>query len=237
MKVGLFDSGIGGLTVLKTLLKKYPDNDYIYYGDTLNNPYGSKNKKELFELSCKNIEFLIDKGASVIVVACGTVSSNCLDELKMKYKIPIYDIISPIINYINNSNYDNIGVIATSATINSHVFKNRINKRIYEIETSFFVPCIEENNYLCIDKLIDEYLSNYKNKIDYLILGCTHYPILIPYLKKKIPSCELLDMSYYLDIPFNDGNGNIDIYFSKVNDKIILNTKRILDMDVSVREK
>ena len=85
MRIGLFDSGVGGLTVLRSLVERYPNNEYIYYGDTLNIPYGSKSTDELLELASKNIEFLLEKGAEVIVVACGTVSSNCIFYLRDKY--------------------------------------------------------------------------------------------------------------------------------------------------------
>ena len=103
MRVGIFDSGIGGLTVLKTFIDKYPNNEYIYYGDTFNLPYGNKTKKELLKLSDKDVSFLINKNIDIIIIACGTVSSNCLDYLKDKYNIPIYDIISPTLEYLNNN--------------------------------------------------------------------------------------------------------------------------------------
>ena len=105
MRVGVFDSGIGGLTVLKKIYKHYPNNEYIYFGDTLNLPYGNKTKEELNNLSSLEIEFLLSKKVDMIIIACGTVSSNCIDYLKNKYNIPIYDIISPTISYLNNSDY------------------------------------------------------------------------------------------------------------------------------------
>ena len=111
MRVGVFDSGIGGLTVLKTLIDKYPKNDYIYYGDTLNLPYGSKTKEELLELSKNDVEFLLSKNVDIIIIACGTVSSNCLTYLKDNYSIPIYDIISPTIKYLNKLNINNLYVL------------------------------------------------------------------------------------------------------------------------------
>jgi len=104
MKVGIFDSGIGGLTVLKNLYKHYPNNEYIYFGDTLNLPYGTKTKEELKKLASNDVDFLLDKNVDIIIIACGTVSSNCINYLNHKYNIPIYDIISPTINYLNNSN-------------------------------------------------------------------------------------------------------------------------------------
>ena len=233
MRVGVFDSGIGGLTVLKNIYKHYPNNEYIYFGDTLNLPYGNKTKEELNNLSSLDVEFLLSKKVDMIIIACGTISSNCIDYLKNKYNIPIYDIISPTINYLNNSNYQNIGVIATNATINSHIFKNNLNKNIYEIATPDFVPIIENNKQEDLTKTIDKYLKDYQNKIDILVLGCTHYPIIKEDINKYFNNqVKLLDMSeLLLDKLDNDNKSSINIYYSKLNDTIINNTKKILDIE------
>lgn len=233
MRVGIFDSGIGGLTVLKTLINKYPKNDYIYYGDTLNLPYGSKTKEELQELSKCDVEFLLSKNVDIIIIACGTVSSNCLAYLKSNYFIPIYDIISPTIKYLNNSNKSNIGIIATERTIDSHIFKNNLQKEIYEIKTPKLVPLIENNNLENINNILDEYLKEYKNKIDILVLGCTHYPIIKDHINNYFNNkIEILDMSYPLvDKLTEDNTSSINIYFSKINNILIENTKRTLNID------
>lgn len=232
MRVGMFDSGVGGLTVLKTLINKYPDNEYVYYGDTLNLPYGNKDINKLQELSSNCIDFLLKKNVDMIIIACGTISSNCLSYLKNKYSIPIYDIITPTVDYINNSDYDSIGVIATDKTIDSHIFKNKIKKNVYEIASPKFVPLIEEDKLYNIDKVIDEYLNKYKDKIDLLVLGCTHYPIIkediVKYLSNDI---DVLDMSYVLNLNLLSTGQEILIYFSYLNDDIIYNTKRILNID------
>ena len=127
MKIGIFDSGIGGLTVLAELIKKYPNNKYYYFGDNINAPYGTKSKEELLKLSNKIINFLNKKEVDLIIVACGTISSNVFDKLPKDTKI--YDVISPTIDYINNSNYENIGLIGTNMTIKSKTFEKRINKK------------------------------------------------------------------------------------------------------------
>lgn len=233
MRVGIFDSGIGGLTVLHTLLNKYPNNEYIYYGDTLNLPYGNKTKEQLIKLSDKDVQFLISKNVDIIIIACGTVSSNCLDYLKNKYNIPIYDIISPTIDYLNKSNYQNIGIIATNRTIDSHIFKNNINKNIYEINTPELVPIIENNNLDNLDNILDIYLKEYKDKLDILVLGCTHYPIISNYIDKYLNNkVKLLDMStLLLDKLKQDNTSSINIYYSKINNTLIENTKRILNIN------
>ncbi len=235
MKVGLFDSGIGGLTVLKQLIDKYPDNDYIYFGDTINMPYGSKNIDELKKLARYNVEFLLKYNVDIIIIACGTVSSNCLEYLKDNYDISIIDIISPTINYLNNSKYNNIGIIATEATINSHIFKNRlINKNIYEISTPKLVPIIENNEYNNINNVLNDYINNYKDKIDILVLGCTHYPLLSKYIK-NIYNKDILDMGSLIKID-NNGNGTINLYFSYIDNNLINNIKNILGNKINIHE-
>ena len=165
----------------------------------------------------------------MIIVACGTVSSNCLDIIKKENTIPIYSILEPTIDYLNKSNYENILVIATHATINSHIFKNNVKKNIYELETPKLVPIIESGDYTDLNKILHSYLDDYKNKIDALVLGCTHYPIIKEKIKKII-NANLLDMSDYINI--NNGNkSNLELYFSKIDDKITNNTKKILNLN------
>ena len=228
MRIGLFDSGLGGLTVLKTLLKKYPHNEYIYYGDTLHIPYGDKTKEELFTLARNNINFLLSKNVDMIIVACGTVSSNCLDILKKEYQIPMISILEPTIKYLQDSNYNNILVMATHATINSHIFKNNINKNVIELETPKLVPMIENNDLSNLNNILHDYLDKYKD-IDALVLGCTHYPIIKDEINKIIKT-DIIDMGTLLNIP-EGTRQSIEIYFSKLTALIEANTKRILNMD------
>lgn len=241
MKVGIFDSGIGGLTVLKRIIEKYPNNEYIYYGDTLNVPYGTKTINELKQLSSNDVEFLISKNVDIIIIACGTISSNCIDYLNNKYNIPIYDIINPTIKHLNNSNYNNIGIIATDRTIDSHIFKKNLNnKLVYEIKTSKLASLIENNQLKDINNILDEYLSPYKDKLDLLVLGCTHYPIIKDiisnYFNNKVDILEMNDM--LLDKVSNGNNLNVDIYYSKLDDLVIKNTKRILKIDnINIHQK
>lgn len=230
MRVGLFDSGMGGLTVLKALRKKYPNNDYIYYGDNLNVPYGNKNIQELMSLADNNIKFLIKEKVDMIIIACGTISSTCYDMIKDKYGIPVYDIISPTLNYLNNSKYEKILVMATARTIGTHIFSNRINKDVYELETPELASLIENDDLDNIHFILDNYLSSYVGKIDALVLGCTHYPVIIPNIKEILGKAKIIDMASKIKIP-NQGNGTMTIFMGKVNDKVISNVKRILEND------
>ena len=227
MRIGVFDSGIGGLTVLKTLIKKYPNNEYIYYGDTKNLPYGNKSLEKLKELSSNIIEFLLKKEVDMIVIACGTISSNLSDYLRAKYNIKIIDIISPTINYLNNSNYNNIGVIATQATVNSKIFSRNINKNIKEVACPMFVPIIENNKKEELNKYFEEYLSDLKN-CDLIVLGCTHYPLIKEELSQYL-NIQVLDMSECINDITNEGKGKVELYFSILDDNIIKNVKNILN--------
>ena len=232
MKIGVFDSGIGGLTVLKRLIDRYPNNEYIYYGDTKNIPYGDKSIEELKVLASNIVDFLINKKVDMIVIACGTVSSNLSDYLKEKYNIKIVDIISPVINYLNNSEYEKIGVIATTATINSKIFSRNINKDIKEVACPMFVPIIENNNLSELENGFNIYLTDLKDR-DIIVLGCTHYPIIKDEIHKFLNNnIKLLDMAECIDNITNEGKANIELYFSELDDKLIDNIKTILQNNI-----
>jgi len=228
MKVGVFDSGIGGLTVLKKLIEKYSLNDYIYFGDTKNVPYGEKDINTLYMLSSEIVEFFIKEKVDLIVIACGTVSSNCYFKLIESYNVEIIDIISPTIKYIKDKRYKDIGVIATTKTINSHIFKNSLDIPVYEQACPEFASLIEEDRYDLID--VDKYISNIKS--DTIVLGCTHYPL----IKDKIDR-ECIDMADNILLKENKGNGNITLYFSKLDKKVLDNVERIIKKELKVYEK
>ena len=185
MILGIFDSGLGGLTVLKEILKNNSYSRIVYFGDTARVPYGDKDKDTLRKYAIEDIDFLKQKGVDEIVVACGTVSSTVLNGIKDDYDFKIEGIIDAAVKGALDATKNNkIGVIATSATINTHIFRNKI-ENIYEVACPKFVPLIENNliDSKQMDEALDEYLSGLKQKdIDTLILGCTHYPL----LKSKI---------------------------------------------------
>jgi len=224
MRIGVIDSGIGGLTVLKELIKKYPNNQYIYYGDTLNNPYGSKNKYELFKLSKKMIDYLVSEDVEVVVIACGTISVNVYHELKEVSNIKLYSVVEPVIKYINN-HHEKIGIIATEMTIKSGLFSNLAFKK----SCPMFVPLIEKREFDKLDKYIDEYLKDCQ--VDKLIMGCTHYPLIEKRINKYFDNkIKLINMGNLLEIEdVKDGNEEfVLINYSMVNDEIIENTREIL---------
>lgn len=236
MKIGMFDSGIGGLTVLKEFIKKYPNNHYIYYGDTKNLPYGTKEKEELLKLVKPIISFFSKQKVDFIIIACGTISSTCFSELKKMTTIPVYDIITPTINYLNHNNYKSLAIFATNRTIDSHVFKDKlVDKDVLEIKTPEFVPMIE-NNKLDLS-IVKNYCSQVLNH-DILILGCTHYPLLINELKKylylpilnmAIPLLNSIEIS-------NDTNFKLELYFTKIDTNLINNIQKIIKESYIIKE-
>jgi len=233
MRIGIFDSGIGGLTVLKSIIKKHPNHQYYYFGDTANLPYGEKTKDQLLEFSDKIINFLMSKEVDLIIIACGTISSNLYDEIKNRYNINIIDIISPTINHLNNSEFKNIGIIATTMTINSKVFEDKLKKSVITQPCPAFVPLIENNllDTFEFDKYLDEYLINFKGKIDTLVLGCTHYPLIKDQVKKYLGDIYLVDMGEVIANQLtlqNEDNFKIELYFSKVDNKLIKNVHNII---------
>ena len=181
MILGIFDSGLGGLTVLKEILKNNSYSRIVYFGDTARVPYGDKDKDTLRKYAIEDIAFLKEKGVDEIVVACGTISSTVLNDIKDDYDFKIEGIIDAAVKgALDVTKNEKIGVIATSATINTHIFRNKI-ENIYEVACPKFVPLIENNliDSKQMEKALDEYLSGLKLAgIDTLILGCTHYPLL-----------------------------------------------------------
>lgn len=230
MRIGLFDSGIGGLTVLKSFIKYHPNNQYYYYGDTLNVPYGDKSIDELYKYVKNIIEYLKSKKVEMIIIACGTVSANLYDCLKEELDIPIYSVISELPKYIEERNYKKTLVMATNATINSHVFKKKLNNEVVEIACPKLVPIIESGNYNELDIVLDEYLSNLDG-IDSIILGCTHYSIIKDYIRKKVGnSIDIIDMGEVLanNIKIEDSYKRIDLFFSKKTENLDRNVNKIL---------
>lgn len=225
MRVGVFDSGIGGLTILKSLLENHPNNEYIYFGDTLNIPYGEKTNDQLKDLSDKIIRFLISKKVDMIVIACGTISSSIYDEIKNKYDVPIYDIINPITNQLKKLKIKKALLIATDKTIESKKFEEKLksaNMELYTQACPKFVPIIEHKSKDLLEIELGEYLYQYKNLgIEVVIPGCTHYPIIsgeiADYLNVDILDIGLI-VAKSLDIEYSISD--LKIYFSAVDDDL-----------------
>ena len=183
--IGMFDSGVGGLTVLSEIQKILPKEDVIYLGDTKRFPYGSKSEQTIIELSRKCVEFLISKNVKLIVIACGTATSQALSTLQKEYDIPIIGIIQPTVEYLKTKvkQAEEIGIIATKGTIRSGEWERQIKRQIKacnlnSIACPLLAPIAEEGwlSNKVAQYTIKEYMKPFRNA-NYLVLGCTHYPL------------------------------------------------------------
>jgi len=185
--IGIFDSGLGGLTVVKEITKILPDESIIYFGDTARVPYGTKSKKTIEKFSLQNTRFLTKSKVKLIVVACNTSSSLALNLLKRTFKIPITGVIEPGVKQaLLKTKNERVGVIGTRATISSGVYQkaltgHRSKVKVFALSCPLFVPLVEEGwlNKKITRAIVYDYLEPLvKKKIDTLILACTHYPLI-----------------------------------------------------------
>lgn len=192
--IGLFDSGIGGTSIWSAIHDLMPNEDTIYLADSKNAPYGKKSKEEIIALSIKNTELLLEMNAKIIVVACNTATTNAIKELRASYQVPFIGIEPAIKPAALNSKTQTIGILATKGTLSSELFNKAVeiyqDTKIVEQVGYGLVELIEngEINSPEMTKLLHSYLQPMIDEnIDYLVLGCSHYPYLIPQIKKIIP--------------------------------------------------
>lgn len=201
--IGIFDSGIGGLTVVKQIISFLPNENIIYFGDTARVPYGTKSNSTVIEYSFQDAKFLIDKNVKLLVVACNTASSVALDNLRDKFDIPVIGMIEPGAKLaLKKTKNKRIGVIGTYATINNKAYSNELVKldkevRVFEKPCPLFVPLAEEGwtHHKATKIIAEEYLDNFNDDdVDTLILGCTHYPLLADIIREALgDNIELID--------------------------------------------
>lgn len=199
-KIGFFDSGIGGVTVLKECIKLLNDFSYIYYSDSINNPYGDKSKEELLKIVDDIVIKLIDMGCYVIVIACNTASSVCVDYLRDKYKDIRFIAIVPAIKLMyDNDDGNGTLVMVTKGTMDSDKFHELCDKysnnNCYLLSCSGLANLIEDNDVEKIDKYLSDNLVDYKNKVSSVVLGCTHYPLIKKEVSKVLGNVNFYDGS------------------------------------------
>jgi glutamate racemase len=192
--IGLFDSGIGGTSIWMEIHDLLPNENTIYLADSKNAPYGQKSKEEIIQLSIKNTEYLLNKNCKIIVVACNTATTNAIKVLRANYHVPFIGIEPAIKPAAINSKKNIIGILATQGTLNSELFHQTAEKfqdtKIIEQIGHGLVSLIEkgEINSKEMNSLLHQYLEPMIDaNIDYLVLGCSHYPYLIPQIKKILP--------------------------------------------------
>ncbi len=199
-KIGIFDSGIGGLTTLAEIKKILPNEEYIYYADSKNNPYGEKTTEELTKITKRIVNYLLKRNVKLIVIACNTATTKCITTLRNEYPNMIFVGTEPAIKVACDNNYKNTLVLATPGTISSDRTHELIEKYKKNNENIYLVACdglanaIETNNHNKIDEILHYYLDQYKDyNIDAIVLGCTHYPIIRDKIQSFFKNAILID--------------------------------------------
>ena len=243
--IGVFDSGIGGLTVLDEMKKVLPNEDYLFYEDSINNPYGSKSEDELLKIVDKVVKYLLGEDCKIIVIACNTATTCCMKKLREMYPDVIFVGTVPAIKVAYDNNYKDTIILSTPYTMKStrveeliHDY-HRNDQNIINISGENLANLIELGNHEDIMELLNRLLSKYKDKVDSLVLGCTHYSLIKDEIKEVLPNTVLLDgcvgvareVRHQLEehnLLNNDTNsGNIKILNSK-DEKLIDRSLEIL---------
>ena len=241
--IGVFDSGIGGLTVLEKLIKYLPNEDYLYIGDLKNSPYGEKTKDQVIKFTKRIIDYFISQNVKLIVVACNTASSF-IDSFRNEYNIPIITVMDAAIKEIDNQK--SILLAATKGAIDAGVYLEKIRNanyraNLYSVACRDIVPSIENEELADFgkQKLVDKYIKEFRDKnIELLILGCTHYPILKNEFQTSIghdtyvfdPAANVAKMTYnYLKEHELIGNNTskINLIVTKDKERFKKNIKKL----------
>ena len=259
--IGVFDSGVGGLTVAREIMRNLPKEDIVYFGDTARVPYGSKSKDNIIRYSRQIINFLQTKGVKAIVIACNTASALALDTVKDEFNIPIIGVVEPGAKAaLQVTQNKKIGVIGTEATVKSSMYEKIIQGIDSEVSVvakacPLFVPLVEEGfkKHQVTDEIIDYYLADLKESdIDALILGCTHYPLLRSKIREYVgenitlvnPAYETaMDLKRILqemdmENPDIEGDhGSYSFYVSDAADKFKQFANSILPYDIETTKQ
>lgn len=233
MAIGIFDSGLGGLSVLKYLIQKYNDEKIIYFADTINFPYGTKTKDEIITYARNILKFFLTQNVEEVLIACNTASAIALDTLKEEFSIPIIGVIDPVCEYIKKSNIENITLLATQATINSRAYEIKLGNRINnKIAAPKLVQCAENMQKKDVNNILDEYLNNVK-KVNNILLGCTHFPLLYDEIQSRYPNANLIDPAKKAveALKVKEDKGDIVFYVSKNKENFKEKALKILGVD------
>lgn len=225
--IGFFDSGLGGLTCITPLMRTLPEEKVIYFGDTARTPYGSKAPSTIKTFSMQIADFLVSQDVKMLVIACNTISAICLDDLRERFPdIPIIGIIEPAAERVARvTSIDNhVGIIGTKATIASGAYKKALMRHnnelnIASIACPAFVPLIEEGiiNSDIMDLTIRYYMEDFilENRIDTMVLGCTHYPLIRNHIERIFPDVRIVNPSEEIVSSIRDELFRRDMFASK----------------------
>ena len=248
--IGIFDSGVGGITVLKEIKERLPKEDIIYLGDTKNFPYGNKSKEDIIRFSIDNVQKLLKQNVKIIVIACGTATSQAIEILKEKFNIPTIGIIEPTVKYIKNQKFDKVGVIATEGKIKNGAWERKLKEQIPNIQVinkacPMLATIAEEGKAKSKEgrSVIKEYMIPFKEKrVNKIILGCTHFPIYEQIIREELEyDVELINTGKFVSLELeqilkknnlendNFNKGNIIIDLTKQEEQFNVIAQNILD--------
>lgn len=200
--IGVFDSGVGGFSVLEKLLMVLPNENYLYYSDNKNNPYGDKSDEELFSIVSEIVEYLRNEGCKLVVIACNTATTKCMKKLREKYTDMLFVGTVPAIKVACDKEFKNTLVMATPATIESERCEELVKENKRDDQNIYLVACdglanaIELGKKELVDDILKNIFNNYRDKnIDSIVLGCTHYPFVKREILFEMPGVTLLDGS------------------------------------------
>lgn len=256
--IGIFDSGIGGLTVLKEIAEQLPYEDIIYFGDTARVPYGTRSRETVIKYSFQCINFLMKKDIKLVVIACNTATASALKEVQSYFDIPIIGVVDPgVVSAVSTTRNDKIGIIGTSSTVNSGAYQESIRQlnsdaEVIGVACPLFVPIVEDGwqDTEVARLTAEKYLLDFKeHEIDTLVLGCTHYPILKYTISKVMRDVHLINPAFETAKQVKEllkekdlltekkTKSNIDFYVSDDPEKFRRIGGNILDKNISHIEK
>lgn len=220
--IGVFDSGIGGLTVVKSIVETMPGENIIYFGDTAHVPYGTRSREQITEYVLNDVEFLSTFDLKAVVIACNTADSIAREKVKEIYPLPVFGVVDPASETAAHSTKNGkIGVIATNATVNSGAYDKAIaaynNKaQVFSVACPLLVPLVENGRFkkddVVINTVLREYLEPLKKAgVDTLVLGCTHYPLLYDVIAQIMPGVNIISSSVCAANALKNGLAGLDI--------------------------
>lgn len=251
--IGIFDSGVGGLTLVKSLLEQLPNENIVYLADSKHMPYGDKTNEQIISYVMDDVKFLSTYDLKAIVIACNTADSIASSSLRNKYKLPIYGVIDSTAKMAaKETNNNRIGVIATTASINSNVYQEKILAnnpyvKVFAQACPFLTPLIEEGKFDIgnqeIRLILEDYLSPLiNNNIDTLVLGCTHYDLLTPIIKDMYHHLNIVSSSRCVidvikkEIEINNNKNNEQLYFVSSDAKRFRNIASMIIDDIQIKQ-
>jgi len=247
MRVGVFDSGVGGLTVLRAIRERYPRLDLLYLGDTARVPYGMRSASTVVRYSLECANFLLEKGIDLLVVACNTASAHALPALREALPVPVVGVIEPgVLQAVKSTKSGKVGVIGTPATVKSGAYQRLLQEKGLSVVAKacpLFVPLVEEGllEGEITDRVVEHYLKDLKESaIDTLILGCTHYPLLKKSISRYMEGVEVIDSSQAVSeslksLVKDEGEGRTELYFTDFSQNLDFTVSLLLGRTQEVR--